>query len=114
MVISKNSKKLKNPKTVFTDTEVGVLLEDVNAKFDLVVEQLGSITENVTEIKGDINILKEDMGMLQVDVGILKGTVTVLKEDVSEIKFDLKKKPSYDDFSKLERRVTRLESKRIQ
>ena len=85
---------------MFTDTEVGVLLEDVNAKFDLVVEQLGSITENVTEIKGDINILK--------------GTVTVLKEDVSEIKFDLKKKPSYDDFSKLERRVTRLESKRIQ
>jgi hypothetical protein len=31
-------------------------------------------------------------------------------EDISEIKFDLKKKVSYDDFAKLEKRVVIMES----
>lgn len=54
-----------------------VLLENMNSKFDTIMEYVQ-----------DIPVMKEDIAVLKTDVGILKDDVAILKIDVSELKHE--------------------------
>ena len=89
MVRNKNNKN---------SSEVGMILEQIDGKIDLIAEQF-------LDIKKDINVLKDDVGMVREDV-------ETIKIDIEFIKHDLKNKVSRDEFFALEKRVALLESRR--
>lgn len=55
-------------------------------KLDLLIESVGELKEDVSELKEDVGILKKEVSGLKEDVGILKEEVSKLKEDVSILK----------------------------
>ena len=105
--------------------------------FDLRAD-VGSIKTDISELKTDVADLKKDVGSIKTDVSELKTDVADLKKDmvevketlnshtetlkshtemigqlmldVTDVKNNLKQKVSYDDFSRLEIRVSRLEA----
>lgn len=78
-----------------------VLLEDMNSKFDVLIERtadIAPIKEDVETIKGDIEVIKTD--------------IVIMKMDISTIKNDLKQKVDREEFKTLEHRVAMLEAQR--
>lgn len=76
---------------------IGVLLEDMNSKLDLVVEQTSGLTEKVDNLETKVNNLTENM--------------EIVKTSLEFVKNSLKQKVDAEEFAALERRVTLLESK---
>lgn len=85
---TRNSRK--EPKIGLNEFKLhtGVLIEHMDERFDAVNETLNSHTEMIGKLATDMEIVKAD---------------------VASIKFDLKRKVDYDEFSRLEKRVARLE-----
>jgi uncharacterized phage infection (PIP) family protein YhgE len=122
---------MKNKKTADKNLEIGALLEDFNAKFDLVAEQTSQIpdiksvlnshsetlgllyeqTSQIPDINKKIENLTEDMGIVKTDIENLTEDMGIVKTDLEFIKSALKKKVDMDEFSALERRVLFLESR---
>jgi hypothetical protein len=89
--------KKENNDTKLEFRRLGVLMESMNDKIDLVVEQYG-------DIKKTLDQHTDMMGNLMVDVSIVK-------EDIEFIKHGPKKKVDLDEFVALEKRVMLLEKK---
>jgi polyhydroxyalkanoate synthesis regulator phasin len=71
--------------------------------------EFGQVMSMLENINDGIKILAEDQLDIKKDIKEMRGDISILKEDVTEIKFELKRKVSYDEFEKLERRVIKLE-----
>ena len=56
----------------------------------LILEQLGQINQNITEMKADITELKANVAELKTDVAELKTDVAQLKADMSVVKRDIR------------------------
>ena len=52
----------------------------------LILEQLGQINQNITEMKADIAELKTDVAELKADMSVVKRDIRVLKFDVNMLK----------------------------
>jgi len=87
--------------------EVGVLLEDVNHKLDLVIEQVSDISD----IKNKVDSLETKVDNLETKVDNLTENMDIVKTGLEFVKNSLKKKVDTDEFTALEHRVTLLESR---
>ena len=81
--------------------QVGVKVESVEHKIDLVIERQNGVEEKFAARFDELDT-KADKLITDVDV---------IKLDIEFIKHDLKKKISIDEFAALERRVAMLERK---
>ena len=86
--MKKKAKKINNSDQTFKSGEVMSMLENMNDGIKIIAEQQQDMSKDIREIKEDMNIVKSD---------------------IAEIKFELKRKVSYDEFEKLEKRVVKLE-----
>lgn len=82
---------------------IDVLKEHFDDKVEIIAEQYGDIQNKLQGLEKTQNAQTEMIGNLAVDL-------TIVKEDVEFIKTSLKKKVDVDEFSMLEKRVSRLES----
>ncbi len=107
--------KRKKKDTPEKDRHFGVILEDINSKFSVLVEGHSALNakidknhqefrefreetnskfkilgNSISEVKKDVKVLKEDVGVLKEDVKVLKKDVSVLKQDVVVLKQDVK------------------------
>lgn len=89
---------------VFSESEVGVLLENIDDRLGVIIESQQLLTGRVDKLDAKVDILTETVGDLQVDM-------TQVKEDVSEIKQNLDRKADRPVVQQLERRVVALEAK---
>ena len=85
---------------------LGVLIEHVDGKFDIVAEQYGDIKSTLNEHTKLLHAHTEMIGNLMVEMHIIK-------EDAEFIKHSLKRKVDVEEFAALERRVVLLEKKRV-
>ena len=60
----------------FSATEVGVLVERLETKIDIVSERVGSLCEDMTEVK-------ERLSTLETDVTTIKDTLRITLPDLS-------------------------------
>ena len=102
---------------------MAILLEDINAKYDGLIEGHGATDERLDRIESkldatvemvgslatDVSILKTDVGTLKTDVGSLTINMEIVKQDIEIIKGGMRKKIEVEEFSALERRVLVLE-----
>lgn len=130
------SKKDSSTPAFSRDREFGVILEDINSKFGVVIDEVRSLkdkTHVLTQelgrqketifliqadgrvIKKDIAMIKEDVSLLKADMTIVKNDIVLLKEDTSLLKADMTivKSVTADIKTSLcsnDKRLTRLES----
>ena len=86
--MKKNVKKVNSSEQTFKAGEVMSMLESMNDGIKIIAETQEDIVKRL---------------------GGLEDSLEIIKSDVTEIKFELKRKVSYDEFEKLEKRVIRLE-----
>ncbi|HEY4518275.1 MAG TPA: hypothetical protein VJG48_01460 [Candidatus Paceibacterota bacterium] len=106
-------KKSKQGKQTITLDEfkrhTGALMERVDDGFKLTNEEMAGIHQKLDshshDIKGIRQVLDDHTQTLDSHTQMIGQLMT----DVSDIKFELKKKVSYEDFAKLEKRVSRVE-----
>ena len=88
--------------------ELRIVLEDVKAKFDLVIEavhmtnerldrhekaeeeRFGRLETEVLEMKGDIVEMKRDIVVMKGDIVEMKGDIVVMKGDIVQMKNDIR------------------------
>ena len=95
-----------NPKTkkLFTETEVGILLEDIDHK-------LGAIAEGQTGLVGRMDRFEGRMMRLEGKVDTLTDTVGEMKLELTDVNEKLDRKADRSQVTQLDRRVTVLEAK---
>jgi peptidoglycan hydrolase CwlO-like protein len=87
--------------------EIKIRLEDVNEKFDLLMEGIRGVKETldrdreenhkeheefkaeILSLKADVYVLKSDMVEVKADVHVLKSDMVEVKADVTEIRKNL-------------------------
>lgn len=129
-------KKIKKGNLPATERHFGVLLEDIDSKFDLVVEghkaldkKIDKFGKNLADFKQDTqfkfktliemtaknteDITKNTEGIETLVKMTAKNTenIEIIKSDTEFIKNSLKKKVDIDEFAFLEKRVALLERK---
>ena len=82
----------------------GALSEEFKGQVRVIAEQHLDLKKDITDVKKTLDSHTEMIGKLAVDMEIVK-------TNVETIKGDLKKKVDYDEFLKLERRVSAIEAK---
>jgi chromosome segregation ATPase len=107
-------------------SEFKTVLESLRSDIKKVVEvmnhQFEKMGADIHVMKGDISslkinglALKSDVQSLKTDMHTVKEEIALLHEGQTEIKAELrsslKEKVTYQDFNKLEKRVSRLERK---
>jgi uncharacterized coiled-coil protein SlyX len=95
-----------NPKVkrLFTGTEVGALLEDVDQKLGMIVDGQNGLGERMDTLEVGMNGLEKRMTRLEVKVDTLEVKVDTLTETVGEMKMELT-----DVNDKLDRKADRSE-----
>lgn len=94
----------------------GVLLEEMNGKFDLIMEFLPAIDANVLAlakrvdaVEARLEALELEMVALRQDVRQVQGDIKILKCEVAEIKEKLGGYVNQAEFSALQKRVGEIE-----
>ena len=87
--------KLKN-----NTRQKGVTMESLDSKLDLVLEMVGSNTEDITDLK----VTKKSVEAIQEDVQVIKIGIEFIKQG-------FKKKVDMEEFAVLEKRVSVLENR---
>ena len=90
-------KKLLNKQSEEIKRHIGVLSEDFDAKIQLVAEQYGSIMEVLEKSTRDIEAIKENIITTNIRL--------------SHIEDQLRRKVDYEDFERLEKRLSVLEAR---
>lgn len=89
----------------------------VESKTDVLIETVGEIKMEITEMKEGVSGLKTDVSVLKTDMKGVRGDVAELKTDVTELKTDMKEvkeellPESIKRTKKVEHRVTVLEAR---
>lgn len=104
------SKKIKSIR-VSKSTQVGALLEHVDEKVDLVIEQFGGINRKLDEHTRQFERINETLNSHTEMLGSVMVDLEVVKTDIEFIKHSLKRKVDIDEFAALERRVALLEKR---
>ena len=68
-----------------SNNEVAVILEDINGKFDAVMEYV----RDIPDMKHDIAVLKEDVSELKFDMKLVKTVVQEHSYEIRELKASL-------------------------
>jgi len=97
LMIGKEKEKGKEENT--TERRFGVILKDINSKFELVLEGYSALNKK-------FNVLKEGVSELRKDMDY---KFEIVLEELSLIRNELKAKVDRDEFVLLERRVEQLE-----
>ena len=84
-----------------------VLLEDLNEKMSLSLEQ----TSELLKLKPTVEKLGEDMEIVKSDIIVLKVGHKQMAQDIKEIKVKLDKKEDKTVAQNHERRITHLENR---
>ena len=95
MVLCCYMAKLKN-----NTRQKGVTMESLDSKLDLVLEMVGSNTEDITDLK----VTKKSVEAIQEDVQVIKIGIEFIKQG-------FKKKVDMEEFAVLEKRVSMLENR---
>ena len=95
--MAKKAVSSKKSKILPQNGYVGVLLEDINEKLDLVMGEVVGDNSKLSKMEVKLDKLANDMEVVKTDLELMKG--------------GLKLKVDLDDFQALERRVSRLESR---
>ncbi|TSC68345.1 MAG: hypothetical protein G01um101472_56 [Parcubacteria group bacterium Gr01-1014_72] len=74
-------------------------------------EQISRIFDVLADLTENVKQQSVHISLMQGDISVMQGDLSVIKQDIVVIKGDLRQKVSYDDFTALERRVGRLESR---
>jgi|GEM_PF-3104328 peptidoglycan hydrolase CwlO-like protein len=61
---------------------VAALVEDINSKFDLLVEIVVPMQKDVAVLKEDMKILKKDMREVKADIKTLQTALTATNKDI--------------------------------
>jgi len=105
-----NKKQLSVPERHF-----GVILEDIDSKFDLVLEGHKGLDKKVEKIGINLKDFQQDTQyrLKVITEMTAKSTedIEIIKSDIEFIKNSLKKKIDIDEFAVLEKRVALLERK---
>lgn len=104
-------KSIKKIKKSGKNLEVGVLLEDFNSKFDLVIEQTSGVKDKLDSLEVKVDGLETKVDNLEVKVDNLTGDIDIVKTNLEFVKNSLKIKVDAEEFATLEHRVTLLESR---
>ena len=80
------------------EERVEVLLEDMNGKFDFIVENVSSLHVKVDNVEGGLRKVSDDTENMKTDIEIIK-------MDLGVIKNNLKQKVDREGFVNLEKRV---------
>jgi hypothetical protein len=91
------SKKYKKVVDRFSDTDVGVLIEEFTSQIKFIGEGVLGLNDKVDKIDARLGRVEDDIGVIKMDIEI--------------IKHDLKNKIGRDEFAILERRVALLENR---
>lgn len=83
---------------------LGVVTEDFQPQVKLVAESVSGIQTQLIAIREMVAKNTEDIEAMKIEM-------MAMKEDISFIKFELKRRPSLDEFEALEKRVMFLEKK---
>jgi hypothetical protein len=94
-------KKQTNPKNGKESRHIGVLLEHMDSKLDLVVEGQHVLGNQIQQVDQKVDVLKQEMDY----------KFDVVFDELHLIRNDLKEKVGRDEFVALEKRVVHLEKK---
>jgi len=109
-----------NPKVkkLFTETEVGALLEDIDQKMGSVAEgqtMLVGITNKLVgrmdRLEDKVDVLVDTVGEMKVEMTEMKVEMTEMKVEMTEMNGKLDHKADRIDLERLGHRVTILETK---
>jgi predicted nucleic acid-binding Zn-ribbon protein len=96
--------------------EVATLLESLTDGITLIAEQHGEIVKRLDRIDGKLDRIEDGIEKIEVRLDKIEarldkieGDVDDIKNDILKIRQDLKRKVSYEEFEKLEKRVIKLE-----
>lgn len=101
----------KKPKT--TESQFGVILEDINSKFNLIVEGHQSLDNRMSNLENKFDDFKDEtknnfktvLGyLIKIDEEIVS-----IKSEISELKKSLSNKADLERIANLEVRVQKLE-----
>ncbi len=85
----------------------GILLEDIDSKFDLILEVVGAMQDNVKKIPQ----MSERFEIMESDLKMVKLSTTITNRDVDVIKIRTEKLVDvHDEVNNLKKRVKVLES----
>ena len=84
---------------IFTESEVGTLIEHFDSKLDLVVEGHGALDKKIDKVGGKLDDLRKEMDY----------KFDIVFDELHLIRNELKEKVGRDEFVFLEKRVTALE-----
>lgn len=84
-MVKKSAKKINKQDSSLLERQFGVVLEDINSKFDLVLEGHAALDTKIDKIHVE---LKREIGGLKGEVGGLKGEVGGLKGEIGGLKGD--------------------------
>jgi len=90
------------------DSKLRKIVEVMDFRFGKIDERFGKIDEQFGKIDEKFNKIDERFDVLEEQIGLLHEGQTEIR---AELRAGLKDKVSYSDFTKLEKRVARLEHK---
>lgn len=96
-------------------TQFKVIAEDLRSDMKKMSEgifaRFDGVDKRMDRMEGQLDQQGSRIERLEVNMASIKEQVALLLEGQTEIRAELRHKVSYDDFEKLEKRVTRLEAK---
>ena len=128
---SKPIKTRKDALISLTDNQFGVILEDINRKFDVLVEGHGVLSQKIDgvedrlsneikEVRDDLGIFKSEMGNFRKStennfqavfqyLSRIDDELLLIKAEIMELKKTLTKKADIEKVTELEKRVAKIE-----
>ena len=89
----------------------GALSEEFKGHVRAVAEQYGDLQKDISGIKKTLDNHSETLASHTEMIGKLAVDMEIVKTDIEFIKGGMKKKVDYDEFLRLERRVSAIESR---
>lgn len=95
----------------FTETEVGSLLENIDEKFDFLVEGQKTLDNRIGRVGTKVDVLGTKVDVLETKVEVLTDTVGEMKVQLTDINDKLDRKEDKSVVRQLNARITALEAK---
>jgi hypothetical protein len=100
-----------NVKRLFTGTEVGALIENLDGNLKLVLEGQAGLRESHNTLVARVDVLVDTVGEIKVDITELKIDVSELKTNIARVEQKLDRKADRTQVKQLDQRVSLLEAK---
>ena len=77
------NKDRKNEKT-FSNTEVGVLIEDLKSSFNVVAEETRGLSDRMGRVEDRLTCVEEGLSVVKIEVQSLKDVVRIALPNLSQ------------------------------